>query len=181
MSDGEARESRGAPAAARVRRLFFALLLLSTGGAAGLVLGSLLEAPRLLLRSWVGPVQRVELESAGPAATAEVALTEFDAIQRAPLPSVAAAPARDSAPAIEAAGPGRSGPVVQVRAYRERSEAEGLVRELRARGFQAFISRTRGDAGTRSRVRVVPLGGEPISLLRERLQALGYETWTTSE
>ncbi len=177
MSDEETHESRGETGAGRVRRLFFGTLLLAIGGAAGLVLGSLLEAPGLLLRSWLGPVQRVELQSADPAPAAEVLLTEFDAIQGAPLPPVAAAPAPDA----QADGPRRSGPVVQVRAYRERSEAERLVRELRGRGFQAFLSRTRGDAGTRSRVRVAPLGAESVSVLSERLEALGYETWTTSE
>ena len=181
MSDEETRESRRGAGVRRVRRLFFATLLLATGGAAGLVLGSLLEAPRLLLRSWLGPVQHVELQSAHPAPITEVSLLEFDAIQGAPLPPVAAAPAPRSAPGAEAGGPRRSGPVVQVRAYRERSEADRLVRELRARGFQAFLSRTRGDAGTRSRVRVMPLAGEPVALLSERLEALGYDTWTTSE
>lgn len=174
-------------------RILTATLLLAVGGGAGLVLGSLLEAPRLLLQSWLGPVVRVELQGAAPAPTAEVLLTEFNAIQHAPLPAVAAAPVSETAPASETAPPSEtapasetigvreSGPVVQVRAYRERSEAERLVGQLRARGFQAFISRTRGDAGTRSRVRVAPLDGEPISRLRERLSALGYETWTTSE
>ncbi len=181
MSDAQTRQARGRPGAGRIRRLCFATLLLVTGGAAGLVLGSLLEAPRLLLRSWLGPVQRVELQSAGPAPTVEVPLLEFDAIQGAPLPPVAAAPVREMAPDVAAGGQRSSGPVVQVRAYRERSEAESLVRTLRAGGFQAFISPTRGAAGTRSRVRVAPLGGEQVSLLRERLEALGYETWTTSE
>ncbi len=181
MSDEETHKSRGGTGAGRGRRLFTATLLLAIGGAAGLVLGSLLEAPGLLLRSWLGPVQRVELQSADPAPTAEVPLTEFYAIQGARLPPVAAAPAPETAPDTPADGPRRSGPVVQVRAYRERSEAERLVRELRARGFQAFLSRTRGDAGTRSRVRVAPLGAESVSVLSERLEALGYETWTTSE
>ena len=171
MSDDETRESPERAVAGRVRRVLTAALLLTTGGGAGLVLGSLLDSPRLLLQSWLGPVQRIELESAAP--TTEVPLTEFAAIQRAPLPPVAAAPAHETAPHV--------GPVVQVRAYREHSEAELLVQELRGRDFQAFISRTRGDAGTRSRVRVAPLDGEPISELSERLDALGYETWTTSE
>ena len=168
-------------------RILTATLLLAVGGGAGLVLGSLLEAPRLLLQSWLGPVVRVELQGAAPGPTTEVLLTEFNAIQHAPLPAVAAAPvsettpAAETVPAAETIGPRESGPVVQVRAYRERSEAERLVGELRARGFQAFISRTRGDAGTRSRVRVAPLDGEPISRLSERLSALGYETWTTIE
>ncbi len=162
-------------------RILTATLLLAVGGGAGLVLGSLLEAPRLLLQSWLGPVVRVELHGAAPGPTTEVLLTEFNAIQHAPLPAVAAAPVSETTPAAETIGPRESGPVVQVRAYRERSEAERLVGELRARGFQAFISRTRGDAGTRSRVRVAPLDGEPISRLSERLSALGYETWTTSE
>ncbi len=165
-------------------RILTATLLLAVGGGAGLVLGSLLEAPRLLLQSWLGPVVRVELQGAAPGPTTEVLLTEFNAIQHAPLPAVAAAPVSETTPVSETAetiGPRESGPVVQVRAYRERSEAERLVGELRARGFQAFISRTRGDAGTRSRVRVAPLDGEPISRLSERLSALGYETWTTIE
>ena len=181
MSHEETRQSQGGTGAGRIRRLFFAALLLTTGGTVGLVLGSLFEAPRLLLRSWLGPVQRVELQRAGPTPTVEVPLFEFDAIQGTPLPPVAAAPLHQTPPDVDAGGPRSSGPVVQVRAYRERSEAESLVRELRARGFQAFISRTLGAPGTRSRVRVAPLGGEQVSLLRERLEALGYETWTTSE
>ncbi|MEE9281860.1 MAG: SPOR domain-containing protein [Myxococcota bacterium] len=167
-----------------LRKLAAGVGLVAAGGAAGLVAGTLLEAPRLVLRSWLGPVQVVELESLPQAPPGEVHLLEFDAIQSERLPAVGAkappaAPLAVVPPAK--ATPRRSGPVVQVRAYDERDEAERLVAALQGQGFDAFVSRTRPTAGARLRVRVAPRAGEPISQLAERLETLGYDTWTTAE
>jgi hypothetical protein len=187
MSDEKRRRDREAPGR-RLRRALSATVLVSAGTCAGLVLGALLDAPRLLLRSWLGPVQAVEVESAAPSLVDEVHLTEFAAIQRETLPAVGASASgsidrtpKRSEPTSAATPVGRSGPVVQVRAYNERNAAEGLVAELRTLGFDAFISRTRPHSGSRLRVRIAPRSGEPVSRLAGRLEALGYETWTTSE
>ncbi len=172
-----------------LRKVVSATALVSAGACAGLVLGALLDAPRLLLRSWLGPVQAVEVQSAAPSPADEVDLPEFAAIQRETLPAVGASASRSrdrtperSEPATSAAtSVRRSGPVVQVRAYNDRSAAEALVGELRVLGFDAFISWTRPRSGSRLRVRIAPRSEEPVSSLAGRLEALGYETWTTSE
>ncbi len=158
-------------------------LLLSVGACGGLLAGSLLDAPRLLMHAWLGPVQSLEIESAGPKPADEVKLTEFYAIQAEPLPEVAAGarpPATEPTTRIETARD-RSGSVVQVRAYSERAEAERLVAHLRDRGFDAFVSGTRPRSGPRLRVRVAPRGEEPVEALGQRLETLGYDTWITSE
>ncbi len=188
MSD-EKRQRDGEGSGIGLRKVVSATALVSAGACAGLVLGALLDAPRLLLRSWLDPVQVVELQSAALSSADEVSLTEFAAIQREPLPAVGASASHSmdrtperSDPAAGAATPvRRSGPVVQVRAYNERSAAEAFVGELRALGFDAFVSRTRPRSGSRLRVRIAPRSGEPVSRLAGRLEALGYETWTTSE
>jgi hypothetical protein len=89
MSD-EKRQRDGEGSGIGLRKVVSATALVSAGACAGLVLGALLDAPRLLLRSWLDPVQVVELQSAALSSADEVSLTEFAAIQREPLPAVGA-------------------------------------------------------------------------------------------
>ena len=175
-----AKETEQARKRGGLRKLAAGVGLFAAGGAAGLVAGSFLEAPRLVLRSWLGPVQVVEVKSLAQDPRGEVRLLEFDAIQGERLPAVAAKAPPAVVPPAQAT-PRRSGTVVQVRAYDERDEAERLVAVLQGQGFDAFVSRTRPNAGARLRVRVAPRAGEPISQLAERLETLGYDTWTTAE
>ncbi len=85
-----AKETEQARKRGGLRKLAAGLGLFAAGGAAGLVAGSLLEAPRLVLRSWLGPVQVVEVKSLVQDPRGEVRLLEFDAIQGERLPAVAA-------------------------------------------------------------------------------------------
>ena len=201
---------------ARARRFGYGILPFVLGTSAGLLLGSLWEAPRLWLRAGLEAVETVEIPAPElpPGALAEP--PEFASIQE-PRPQVAApSPGREevvrpptadqlieriresrvapelptpaesprSEPAslepVERAVP-PSGPVVQVAAFLERLPAEGLVRRLRERGFDAYLSRNRSASERRFRVRVVPPAGEGAQTLASRLGALGYETWTTRE
>ncbi len=52
----------------RARRLFFGSALLVVGASLGVVLGSLSDAPRVLLRAWLEPVDTVVIEPAPPEA-----------------------------------------------------------------------------------------------------------------
>lgn len=169
------------PARGAFRRNAARAALVLAGGCIGVVLGALLDAPRLLLASWLGPVSTVELDPE-PGPRAELTLGEFEAIQRE-LPPVSAAvgAANGAAASDEPARARHSGAVVQVRAERERADAERLVRRLRQQGFDAFISGTRAGSGEHLRVRVVPAPDETVSELAERLDALGYDTWSTFE
>ncbi len=162
--------------------------LLCFGAVIGVLLGAILDGPRMLVRRWTEEVQVLEL----PTPKIESpSLDEFNALQAktAPSPSpppapepqkqadpsqpVASAPTRSASPekliaeirerkaepvALPTSLPetppevrsvptsaGRSGPVVQVAAFRDASAAETLVQRLRRAGYDAYLSDQRAD------------------------------------
>lgn len=220
------------------RRWLAGLGLLSLGAGIGVLLGAVLDGPRLLVRRWTEEVQTLELSRPKPGAPS---LDEFEALQaRAParpegpkpaarVPDPApATPARavGQAPAAVASAPGseppsadeliaelrqraveapepapaakppppkpaaeeppveperRSGPVVQVAAYRELEAAQTLVRRLRRAGYDAYLSDLRATGSSKYRVRVQPPPGSPVKQLAATLADRGYGVWVTRE
>ncbi len=79
--------------------------------------------------------------------------------------------------------PERSGPsqVVQVAAYTDREMAEALVRRLRKRGFDSYISDTQPKGSHRYRVRVRPALRGSVKRLASRLESQGHGVWITKE
>ncbi len=180
--------------------------LLSIGVCLGVVLGSVLDGPRLFVRSLTQPTDRVELRPSATALEPEL-LPAFRELQRerplpppsprpAARPEVAAAPIR-RAPAAgpealerviaEIAAREKSAPktgpseVVQVAAYTDRKLAEVLVERLRKRGFDSYISDTQPKGSHRFRVRVRPPSGDSANQLAARLEAQGHGVWITKE
>ncbi len=222
------------------RRWIAGLGLLSLGAGVGVLLGAVLDGPRLLVRRWTEDVQTLELSRPKPEAAS---LDEFEALQaraeppkpaaRASRPAPAnpapptpphgagrARPAVASAPgnepscaeeliaelrrrAVEAPEPAakpppppppkpaaeepsvgrelRSGPVVQVAAYREVEAAQTLVRRLRRAGYDAYLSDQRATGANKYRVRVQPPPGSPVNELAATLGDRGYGVWVTRE
>ncbi len=76
---------------------------------------------------------------------------------------------------------GRSGPTVQVAAYRDVSAAETLVRRLRRVGYDAYLSDRRADGPNQHRVRVQPPRGSSVKTLASTLEERGYGVWITRE
>ena len=76
---------------------------------------------------------------------------------------------------------GRSGPTVQVAAYRDVSAAETLVRRLRRAGYDAYLSDRRADGPNQHRVRVQPPRGSSVKTLASTLEERGYGVWITRE
>ena len=202
--------------------------LLCFGAVIGVLLGAILDGPRMLVRRWTEEVQVLEL----PTPTIESpSLDEFNALQAktAPSPSpppaperqkqadpsqpVASAPTRSASPekliaeirerkaervALPTSPPeapseilpevrsvptsaGRSGPVVQVAAFRDASAAETLVQRLRRAGYDAYLSDQRADGSNKYRVRVQPPAGGSVKKLAKTLEERGYGVWVTSE
>ena len=77
--------------------------------------------------------------------------------------------------------PNPSGKVVQVAAYSDARSAETLVRQLRERGYDSFVSSSVPRGKVRFRVRVRPAGGQDVARLAEALVAGGYGAWITRE
>ena len=86
---------------------------------------------------------------------------------------------RREAPASIAEG--RSGPTVQVVAYRDASAAQSLVRRLRRSGYDAYLSDRRADGPNQYRVRVQPPRGSSVKTLATSLEERGYGVWITRE
>lgn len=118
--------------------------------------------------------------------------------QRSPAPSApaparptraAAAPSQTSAQTVIAdisrrttgRVPSPSGKVVQVAAYTDARSAEALVRRLRERGYDSFVSSSVPQGRLRFRVRVRPAAGQEVAQLAEALGASGYGVWITRE
>lgn len=79
----------------RARRLFFGSALLLAGACAGIVLGSLSDAPRVLLRAWLEPVATVVIEPApleAPDAAHATAPPELAYPDEPPAPVAAPSP-----------------------------------------------------------------------------------------
>ncbi|MFQ5514751.1 MAG: SPOR domain-containing protein [Myxococcota bacterium] len=77
--------------------------------------------------------------------------------------------------------PHRPGPVVQVAAYNTRDAAEALARRLSQRGYDCYVSRTRGQGRERFRVRVRAGSANGAQELAARLRSEGLSTWVTRE
>ena len=202
--------------------------LLCFGAVIGVLLGAILDGPRMLVRRWTEEVQVLELPT--PKIESPT-LDEFNALQAktAPSPSlppaptpqkqadpsqpVASAPTRSASPekliaeirqrkaepvALPTSPPeaqpetppevrsvptsaGRSGPVVQVAAFRDASAAETLVQRLRRAGYDAYLSDQRADGSNKYRVRVQPPPGGSVKKLAKTLEERGYGVWVTSE
>jgi DedD protein len=89
--------------------------------------------------------------------------TPRSAPQPAPSPAVTPAPAGD--------GPW----TVQVGSFSQQQNAEGLQRQLRSQGFEAFVSRIATDAGSMYRVRVGPVPDrQSADELLARVRAAGH-------
>jgi cell division septation protein DedD len=115
--------------------------------------------------------------------------------QRSPAPTparptrAAAAPSQTSAQTVIAGisrrttggAPSPSGKVVQVAAYTDARSAEALVRRLRERGYDSFVSSSVPQGKLRFRVRVRPARGQEVAQLAEALGASGYGVWITRE
>jgi DedD protein len=94
--------------------------------------------------------------------------------QAAPRPAPQAAAA--SPPPAPTPAPAGDGPwTVQVGSFSQPQNADGLQRELRAQGYEAFVSRIATDAGSMYRVRVGPVSDrQSADDLLARLRAAGH-------
>ena len=101
----------------------------------------------------------------------EQLIAEIQKRREAPVPVPVPVPVVD----------GRSGPTVQVAAYRDVSAAETLVRRLRRAGYDAYLSGRRADGPNQYRVRVQPPGGSSVKTLATTLEERGYGVWITRE
>lgn len=120
------------------------------------------------------PVPEPELPGAGP-------VRDSAAVGRTvPLTELAAAVGAE--PAVD--GPSASGPAaeteawaVQLGAFRTQERANELVRELRARGYRAFVLEYRAGGQILHRVRVGPEQDRArADAIAERLKRAGYTT-----
>jgi len=99
---GGSRSTRGI-----LRRWLAGLALLSLGAGVGVLLGAVLDGPRLLVRRWTEDVQTLELSRSRPEAPS---LDEFEALQTRADPPRTPARAKDPAPAAPPRATGRAAP-----------------------------------------------------------------------
>lgn len=178
---------RGETGSARSSLAGAALLLL--GGCIGLVLGALLDAPRILMRRLQEPVQTIQLEPdseprAAAAAPPAEQLAEYRALQKAqeqpasPAPAAKTRPAPKSEPgpkpgsSDEPAGPRAEDLIDAIAARTER--ATPLPDEVpppRARARAAP-----GLAGSVVQVGAFPDAGSADRVV-ERLRRLGFDSY----
>jgi DedD protein len=97
----------------------------------------------------------------------------------APQPAPQVAPRTPPQPAPQppaAQAPAGDGPwTVQVGSFSQAQNAEGLQRQLRGQGFEAFVSRVATDAGSMYRVRVGPVPDrKSADDLLARVRAAGH-------
>ena len=113
-------------------------------------------------------------------------MTFFDSVKKAepaplePLPAPASKPAvaapPPAAPPVVAPAPGKRVTFFQVAALKKPADAEKLVRELKAKGFPAFIlSPAAGDAVPYHRVQVGPFAENEVADAQVKLQDAGYK------
>lgn len=124
------REERGS-----LRGLISGAVLLVLGGCLGLVLGSLLDAPRLLLHRLQGPVETVELPPPEPEPVTERRedLAEYRALQEQREPETPSPPAPRSKPAppqVAAAPPQNQGARAEEAVRPQEPEADSVIRAL---------------------------------------------------
>jgi DedD protein len=167
-------------------------LLVLLGFAFGMVVGASVEDPDLIASVMAGQAQDYELP---PETTIADRLGGAEEAAPAPLgasrettPAVAAAPpSRGPEPGRAPPAPARAAPSggfsVQVGAFREERPAQGLVRQLEAGGFKAYIARSDEGTGQRWRVRVGPVSSrdEADRLARKLKRDEGLPTWVVSD
>lgn len=101
--------------------------------------------------------------------------TPQPAPQAAPRPAPQAAPASPPPPVPAPATSGDGPWTVQVGSFSQPQNAEGLQRQLRAQGFESFVSRIATDAGSMYRVRVGPVPDrQSADDLLARVRAAGH-------
>ncbi|MBW2281449.1 MAG: hypothetical protein JRG82_11975, partial [Deltaproteobacteria bacterium] len=92
-----------------VRRWLAGFALLSLGAGVGVLLGAVLDGPRLLVRRWTEEVQTLELSRPRPEAPS---LDEFEALQTRAEPA-RPAPVRPPVPAPAASKPSAPAPTAR--------------------------------------------------------------------
>jgi cell division septation protein DedD len=113
---------------ASVRRVFWGTSIALVGFALGVVAGSVLEGPRLLLEWLRGPVRSVEVARAEPDAVEAGSLEEVSKLHR---PAVRRPPALRAEPPPVAAARSPAAPAPAARAPAAQPPPDGVVAELR--------------------------------------------------
>ncbi len=189
--------------------LLGAAVLIAGGFGLGLVAGVVSEEPELVVGHLVGRSEEVpwtpEVAADAVAPEAGDAAREAETVaaarpqparresaRAAELPPVAAPPParRAEAPPREVdarpkAAPSavRSGFAVQVGAFADGDAAQGMLRKLRGRGFDAYVipSEASGDGRWRVRVGPVPSRGEAEALASRLKSEERLPTWVLTE
>ena len=133
-----------------LRRGLVGSALLLAGASLGLLIGSVFEGPRLVIRRWTEQVATLEI--AAPATAPPGVLEEFEALQRASVPAAQRSAPRSSAsqapPAVDRQKPSAAVAAVADVAAHPPKDARALIDEMKRRHDATLPKRTGAPPGS---------------------------------